>query len=271
MTEPFVFAGYHRATTQGHLNDACDANQSDNQACLARFPFPSNTSYRQPGGRAVQRLYIIIFALVALVGCARVETNVSRFHTMADVAPTATYYVMPTTEQERSLEWQQYANAVSQEMMARGYRPASFSSADLLVFLHFGIDGGQTTTSALPMYGQTGGGTSYSSGTLYGTSGYRATPYSGTYSGTTYTPPTYGVTGYIPVQKTTYSRALKINIYDNKRSTPEKLVPKFEATATSRGEQSSLSEVMPYMIKSVFQDFPGKSGESKSVVLQIKR
>lgn len=83
---------------------------------------------------------------------------------------------------------------------------------------------------------------------------------------TSYTPPTYGVTGYYPVSTRTFSKGLLISIMDVRESRAErKPVTVYEARVTSTGSSNTLNEAIPAMVTAVFQDWPGKSGVTRHV------
>jgi hypothetical protein len=44
----------------------------------------------------------------------------------------------------------------------------------------------------------------------------------------------------------------------------------YEARVTSAGSSNSLNEVVPAMIAAVFQDWPGKSGTTRRVEVQLR-
>lgn len=216
------------------------------------------------------RFLAVMLAVLALGACTRVRSDVTAFHTMPSTGAGATFVLVPYKDQQGSLEWRQYGALVSQQLQARGYREVqTVPAADFAVFLAYGIDDGKTTVSSMPIWGQTGGGTSLSTGSVYGN--YGTTPYSGTYTGTTYTTPTYGVTGYVPVKETTYTRVFLVDMVDVKQSTAQNLVKRYEAKAKSAGSGGNLNQVAPYMIEAIFKDFPGKSGETRQVNVQVKR
>jgi Domain of unknown function (DUF4136) len=170
--------------------------------------------------------------------------------------------MLPIDTQQGSLEWQQYANEVSAKLVEKGLRPAAAPlDADYAMRIYYAIDNGQTTTSAMPMYGQTGGGTTSMTTGMIG-----STPY----SGTTYRPPTYGVTGYVPVSSTTYGRAVVIRLIDVKQSIGANIVTVYEGRAVSAGSNGNINVVMPAMIDAVFADWPGKSGATRTATTPVR-
>lgn len=209
------------------------------------------------------RTALVAFTLL-VGGCAtQVETNVTAFHTLQNGGRGQTFVMIPYEDQEGSLEWRTYAGLVSQQLVAKGLMAAErLAEADLAVFMAYAIDGGRTSVSAVPMFGQTGGGTTST------TTGYVG---SRPVYASTYTPPTYGVTGFVPVEDTVYGRALKIIIIDAKRSfAAKKPLPVYEATATSAGSSGTLNIVMPAIVSGIFKDWPGPSGVTRKQTTPLR-
>ncbi len=45
----------------------------------------------------------------------------------------------------------------------------------------------------------------------------------------------------------------------------------FEATATSSGATATLSVTMPYLVRSVFEGFPGNNGQTRALVFDMDK
>ena len=193
----------------------------------------------------------------------------SSFHRLGAEDSGKTFAVLAADPSKRgSIEFDTYARLVATQLSAQGFREVGLQpEPDLLVFLEYGIDAGQTVSGSLPVYGQTGGGYTYQGGsvTAYGPGGSAA----GTYSGYTYSPPTYGVVGAVPYSRTDYRRVLFLDIVDAKRSTPRSVVKVYEARVLSIGRTPSLPQIVPLMIQSLFSDFPGASGATRTVTLPL--
>ena len=214
----------------------------------------------------------IAVALVVIVSaCMQIRTQVTRFHHMPPAGSGENFAVVPLEDQAGSLEWEQYADLVAQQLTAKGYvRRAQPLDAKYAVLFSYAIDRGKTKITQVPIFGQIGGGLTTYSGSASGTVG--GTPYSGFTSGSAYTQPTYGEIGSELVTATTFTRAVELEIFD----VPQTLassdpVKTFEATAGSAGSSGSLAVVMPAMIAAVFKDFPGKSGETISVSVPLQQ
>jgi hypothetical protein len=188
----------------------------------------------------------------AISGCQTVQSNVVAFHTL-EISTKNTFAVRPVSR-TGSLEAATYANLISNELVQKGW--AASNSGKIDVVFDFSIDGGRTEVSSVPVFGQTGGGTTFSSGNIYGARGF------GSYSGTSYTPATYGVVGSSAVSETVYVRTLVVEMFE--RSSGKKV---YESSVSSKGTSGTFSAVAPCMIESLFSDFPGTSGKSRTVEL----
>lgn len=200
---------------------------------------------------------VLLFAVLG--GCATfVETKVSAFHELEQPLSGATYALVPTSEQEGSLEFQSYAKLVMAELGKRGMTNAPFNQARYAIFMIYGIDDGKQVVTSYPIFGQTGISSSYTTGTV--------TSYGNTasYSGTTYHTPTYGVVATGTSNNTVFMRYLNINIIDIAKSGNGKVQIVYEGKGVSSGANSQLAPVMPAIVRSVFEDFPGKSGASRT-------
>lgn len=205
---------------------------------------------------------LILLLTFVLIGCesmgdiapSKITSNIEVFHQLKP-SQTYTYNMMPFKEQEGKLEYSNYANKVRSQLNSKGYIEANPDKADVIVFIEYGIDDGKEVLSSYPIWGQTG----VASSTTYGTVGS-----SGNYSGTTYNNPTYGVVGSGTTSDTVYKRFFKLEMVDNKSYlASHKLNNVYEAKVTSTGTSNSLTKVFPYMLRSLFEDFPNESGTMK--------
>ena len=113
-------------------------------------------------------------------------------------------------------------------------------------------------TANVPVFGQTGISGATTSGVVDSSGNFQST--------TTYTP-SYGITGYVPVSRMAYSRALRIQMID--RASVDAQMPHtvYQADVISVGTSGILAVVMPNMVKALFKDFPGESGRVRTIVL----
>ena len=205
------------------------------------------------------RSAVIALLFAFLSGCASfVETRVSAFHELEQPLSGVMYALVPSKEQQASLEFQSYAKLVKSELGKRGMIEAPFDKAKYAIFMFYGIDDGKQVVSSYPIFGQTGTSSSYTTGTI--------TSYGNTasYSGTTYKTPTYGVVGSGTRTDTEFTRYLNIDIIDIAKSGDGKVQKVYEGKAVSSGSSGQLAPVMPAIVRSVFEDFPGKTGASRT-------
>jgi uncharacterized protein YceK len=204
------------------------------------------------------RNIVLAFLFALLSGCATVETRVTTFHELEQPLSGVTYVLIPTKEQEGSLEFQSYAKLIKAELGKRGMIEAPLNQAKYAIFLFYGIDDGKQVVSSHPIFGQTGTSSSNTTGTV--------TSYGNTasYSSTTYKTPTYGVVGSRTKTDTIFNRHLSIDIIDIAKSGDGKVQKVYEGKAISSGSSAELAPVMPAIVRSVFEDFPGKSGSSRT-------
>lgn len=215
--------------------------------------------------KVISALSLLVAAF--LTGCATaplpVETNVSVFHAMP--APAGMKYAMvPYKEQEGSLEYKAYAQAVSAELQKAGMVEVDQSAAAAAVFIRYGIDNGREVVSSYPIIGQTGVASSSTYGTVnrFGNTA--------TLNATTYNTPTYGVVGSGSRSDTVFRRFLDLEIVEMSSLMAGAKVNKlYEGKARSEGILNQLSTIMPPMIQSIFKEFPGQSGKSRKVSIVL--
>jgi len=202
--------------------------------------------------------FVVLIASLA-TACSTVRSHISVFHELdAGVAGT-TYALVPFKEQEGSLEHRTYEQALKQELNAKGFKEAPLEQAKVIVFMSYGIDTGKQVVTSYPIYGQTGVSSSQTYGTVQSYGSY------GTYSGTTTYTPSYGVVGAGVGSRTEYARFLKLDILDNAAAREQKINKIYEAKVVSSGRSGQLAAVLPTMIKALFEEFPGKSGSTRTV------
>lgn len=212
---------------------------------------------------ATAALLSVLALLIA--GCAPlfVRSNVSVFHEMP--SSSQTFVVLPFKEQEGSLEFKAYAQQVKDQLVQRGFSEAPIETANIAVFMRYGVDDGKQVLASYPIFGQTGTSSSYTSGTVtsYGNMA--------TYSGTTYNTPTYGVTGSGVSSHTVYTRYLNLEMLDRTAFATGKITKVYEGKVKSSGSLPDLTAVMPYMLRALFEEFPGVSGKTRTVTYAIER
>lgn len=179
-------------------------------------------------------------------GCAAlVETGVTVFHEIEQPLAGASYSIVPSEAQEDSLEFRAYAQLISAELALLGMVEVSLDEAKYTISMSYGMGDGRQVVASYPIMGQIGAGTS-SSGTAYGT-------------------PSYGVVGYGTRTDTVFTRYLSIDIADTTGSAGGAGRKICEVRAISTGTDGQLAAVMPAIIRSAFEEFPGVSGVPRTV------
>jgi len=200
-------------------------------------------------------LCLAAFALL-LGGCATVvRSDVTAFNEWPADLPDKSYVFETTAAQNNDLEYRNYENLVRQELQRLGFAPAGSASPQLKVALNYGIAARDVhvvePVVADPMwYGP------------YGPYAWGPRFYSPYYDPFWYAPQVIGQREY---NYQLFQRSLNIAI--TRAGNGQKL---FDVTVSSEGKVNSLPAVMPYMVRSAFTDFPGKSGVPHQVELKVE-
>lgn len=204
---------------------------------------------------------IISLGLAALTlllgGCATViRSDVTAFNEWPADLPNKSYVFEHTAAQSNDLEYRNYENLVGAELQGLGFNPAGDTAPQLKVALRYDIAARDVRVVepvvADPMW--------------YGPYGPYGWGRPGLYS------PFYDPFWYAPqvVGQREYNYQLfqrRLNIAITRAGNGQKL---YDVTVTSEGKMNSLPAVMPYLIRSAFTDFPGKSGVTHQVKLKVE-
>jgi len=204
----------------------------------------------------------IVFAFIVLLfsGCAKyVETDISVFHELKPSQSGSSYVIVSSKEQTGSLEFQSYAMQVKAELKRYGMVESLYGKAKYAIYLSYGIDSGKSVVSSYPVYGPTGIGSSYSTGTIVSHGN------TSSFTGVTFNTPNYGVVGSENRTGILFTGYFNMDILDIAKSADGKPHKVYEGRAVSYGEMGVLAPIMPAMIRSLFEDFPGQSGISKRI------
>lgn len=226
----------------------------------------------------MNRFFKIIIALTALsilAACTQtIRSDVMRFHKLPKANGEKIVIVPLNPENISSLEFASYAALVGNALGNFGYVPANGSEADYIVELDYGVDEGQKTVRTMggmysPMfYGGFYGRYynpwyRYRSPYFYG-GGFHRSPF---YYGGIYDPFGYYPLGMTPRVRTyvKYNRHLKMVIKPNSEGAQNL----YEGEVKSSGRNKNLHEIMPYLVQAFFTNFPGESGSSERVSIEI--
>jgi hypothetical protein len=209
---------------------------------------------------------IVAVALVLLVsacGPRVVTSQVTRFHQLPPGFAGQTFTILPESDQVGSLEFQSYADQVAAQLAAHGLQPVA-SGGDLVVKLDYGIGSGRTAIYTRPStYGSFGVGCGgfgwphrrWGTGLGLGMGFPLGDPWGPGYYDT------YAVTKY--------DRWLAVDILEGPSFRQGRPISVFEGRAVSEGSSRALPQVMPYLARALFDNFPGMSGQTVRVAVPV--
>ncbi|MBY0431761.1 MAG: DUF4136 domain-containing protein [Rhodospirillales bacterium] len=200
---------------------------------------------------------LLLLLLLAACGPRMVTANVTRFHSLPEAPPGQSFTILPEEAQRGSIEFGTYAELVANALAAQGYRPIAARpgnpASDLVVLLRYGMEEGRTAVWSEPMYS---GGLGYGWGP--GRHHYGAgigfplgSPDIATYS------------------VTNYPKWLEVDVLDgpdHRRGQRRKV---FEGRAFNDDSSRDLPGTMPYLVKALFDGFPGESGRTVRVRMPV--
>ncbi len=197
---------------------------------------------------------ILAASSVVLGGCATstIRSEVTAFHEWPAQLPDKSYVFERTREQNDSLEYRNYENLVRAELERLGFREAPVSTKPALkAWLNYSISGRDVREVYPVMVNPAWYGPAWRG-----------------YYGPFYDPFWYGppIVEQRVSQYTLFTRRLHVvlaKMHDDKRL--------YETTVVSEGTNGSLAAVMPYIVRSAFADFPGKSGVPRLVELKAEK
>ena len=181
------------------------------------------------------------------------KADVSRFQNLP--APAGETFAIVPEEQEdaNSLEFENYARYVAQELREEGYNQvAAPSQATLIVSLDYGIGDPREKLASRPST-RLGFGYGYPWAGYYGY-GYRHPIF--------YDPFFYGYGGLRDSDVYSYTVYPTFLEMDIRRPDGE---PVFEGRAVTTTRDNNLPEIVPNLVEAMFTDFPGMSGRTVTV------
>ena len=199
---------------------------------------------------------VVTFGLAACASPKYVVSDVTRHHSLPRAPAGETFAVVASAEnQDESLAFNAYAAIIERQLSSLGLRSfgGETSTPDLVVTLNWSVEGPS------PDVKSRGGGYGYSLGYGYG---YRRSHFG------------YGFGyGYPYGNRTTtrqmFVRRVELAIYDGATYNSENPKRVFEGTALSTGTNGQIDPVMPYIIQAIFDQFPGASGATRTVRIEV--
>ncbi|MBM3514229.1 MAG: DUF4136 domain-containing protein [Alphaproteobacteria bacterium] len=203
----------------------------------------------------MKRLILVAVAAVMLGACASpryVTSDVTRYHTLPATPAGQTFAIVATdTEQEQSIAFRQFSDQLNAKLTGAGLRQFTGDAGkpDYVATLKYAVSGPspdvRTRNSSVGIgYGVWNRGWGF---------GAAWDPWSSNYSNT----------------EQVYSRRVELDIYKGPSwgtANPERV---FEGRALSEGLNGQVEPVMPYIIDALFQDFPGASGTTRTVRVEV--
>ena len=203
----------------------------------------------------MKKLGIAFVGLLALSACTTtkyVVSDVTRFHELPGSGNGASFAIVPSDDdQQTSLAFKTFSDVVADALQARGLQAFSGdgSSPDYVVTFSYDVEGPSPDT-----YSRYGAGR-YGFGYGFG--------YYGRYGGFGYGP------GNDVRTKQIYIRRVDLDIFEGPSYGTDSAKRVFEGHAVSEGTTNQVEPVLPYMIQAIFRDFPGASGESVKVKVEV--
>jgi hypothetical protein len=205
---------------------------------------------------------LVVTALcVLLTGCATtIQSDVTAFHEWPADLRDKSFVFERSHEQENNLEYRNYENLVRNELRRLGFvDAANGKSARLKVSMQYSIYVRDVRVVQPVMVDPYWYGSPFYGPPFYGPHWRGYGPF---YDPFWYGPP---MVEQREIRYQLFTRQLKLGIAQTADS--KKL---YDVTVTSEGSNGSLATVMPYMVRSAFVDFPGKSGVPHRVELKMK-
>ena len=206
----------------------------------------------------MKRLFVAALAAVVLAACASpkyVVSDVTRFHTLP-AAPSGQTFVIATldADQGQSLAYHQYADDVTGKLVAMGLKPFSgpIEGADYVVTLKYSVRG-PTPDVQSRNDGNWAVGAGFG-GRHFGGWGSWGGPYDN-YTDT----------------KQLFMRQVEVDIYRGATYNTPKKERVFEGHALSAGQNGQIEPVMPYILDALFKNFPGRSGDTERVSIEVPK
>ena len=197
-----------------------------------------------------------VFLLALLGGCAgTIATKVTNFHAWPSDAAGATFAMAPFDGQTPELEQATWNAYVAAELQRQGLVSAAAGSAARFVVEVTATGYAREKKMLEPVYQQT---------TVF------VPPYrdaAGNVLGGFWVPDPFGPrwVGEREVSRTVQVSRIKVRITEPHRGAGGKAGTVFDATALYEGRIEDLSDLVPLLVKAVFDEFPGTNGRVRTL------
>ncbi|WP_281299982.1 MULTISPECIES: DUF4136 domain-containing protein [unclassified Iodidimonas] len=208
---------------------------------------------------------VLLLSALTVAACAKTfEADVARFHRLEQPAGKSITIIPIDPEKKGSLEFEQYASLVRAQLIDAGYRPTE-ENADIRVELDWLVSDGREKIFSRPGYY---GGYPYYGGSFYHPYGFRSG------FGHGFGGHGFGGYGYGGYGGYGGSQVYSVTVY-SVRMTLAMLNPQdevvFEGRADTTLNNTNLPEAMPYLVQAMFTNFPGESGRTQKVELELPK
>ena len=200
------------------------------------------------------RRLVLILSAFLIAGCANpvLRSDVLSFHQWPANATERTFALKRLAAQENSLEHATYEGLLRTELTAAGFRETA--QARFLISMEYGQETRSVRVLEPPIW---------VSPSVYWSSGFYR-PGWGMSVGVPFGFPPYGVAREYP----TFVRSLKLFIVDQSAAGAPRV---WEGTANSSGSTQDFGAIAPYMLRALLTDFPGQSGTSRRVDVELPK
>lgn len=201
--------------------------------------------------------FLVCFFLSGCDFSTYIQSNVTVFHNLPVDLTGYSFEIVPNQEEQKNdLEFKHYADIISNYLAQKGLvnKELKNSECNYIINIEYGIDSGETHTYSVPRFGQTG--VASSSTNFIGNTAY-----------TNYAP-TFGQVGSTIGSYKVFTRCLQLTMYKVVESGEKQEI--YKGNVISTGSKNQMLPIFPYLVQSLFQDFPGQNGSSKTVQLLFK-
>jgi hypothetical protein len=200
-------------------------------------------------------LWFLAVLSMLLAGCATtLRSDVTSFQKWPANAPGSTYTFKRLGNQDTSLEHKSYEDLARAQLATLGLAEAPQSSKGRFeVSLDYGIN----TRTYLSREAIVDHANYWHPPRYFHSGGWRPGYWAPSPFGPT-------VVGYRDVSQDINNRRLRVDISEGGNKV-------FEASATSSGANASLSAIMPYLVRSVFDGFPGTNGQNRVLEFDVDK
>ena len=205
----------------------------------------------------IKRIIAVVFVLGTLSACTSakyVVSDVTRFHAFPQANTGQTFAIVAADEeQEQSLAFKQYADQLNAKLSARGLKQYAGDKgpgeADVVVTLKYSVTGPSPDVEGRDSHFRWSLGYGY-----YG----RPFGYSAAYA-------PYNRMETVQL----FIRRVELDMYKGNTFGTDDQERVFEGRAVSQGRNGQIEAVMPYILDAILEDFPGASGKTQTVSIEV--